>query len=182
MIKQLQKSNHTKYNRHPIIFKSLKRISSNPKTILSFGCSSGMEILSLKELYFGESEFYGVDINAGVLEKAKDRCGFAKFYNIKNIDVSIKFDIITCMNVFCNYKRGYEEWKKDINMLLNLLQDGGLIALHNISYSIDTEVDFKTLKPVKIPEEFLSDKSCRDYGKYDKDIIFKKEKTICQSV
>lgn len=175
MIEQLQKSNHTKYNRYPLIFSALKLLTPNPKKILSFGCSSGKEMLSLKELYFSDAEYHGVDIKDDVIQACKDRCNFATVHHVKNFDTTLKFDLIICMSVFCHYKRGHDMWVKDILKIVNMLSPGGYLAMHNCTYTLDTSVDFKMLEEVKIPEHILNNKSFRDYNKYDRCVIFKKE-------
>ena len=57
----------TMYNRHPAMFNECLEIIGDNKNILSFGCSYGDEVFSLKNIYFKDSKIDGIDINTEII-------------------------------------------------------------------------------------------------------------------
>ena len=73
-----QISKHTEYNRYPNIFhfsSNLIKKDDNPKQnndqiwILSFGCSYGHEVRTLRNIYFPSAFIVGVDIDEEIIKK-----------------------------------------------------------------------------------------------------------------
>ena len=55
-IKLNQNHTTTLYNRYPKVFQEIKDIVIDPKNILSFGCSTGEECITMQELYFTNND------------------------------------------------------------------------------------------------------------------------------
>jgi 2-polyprenyl-3-methyl-5-hydroxy-6-metoxy-1,4-benzoquinol methylase len=142
-----QKSNATKYNRYPEIFLTCSNIKNNNPKILSFGCSHGLEVFSLKEKYFPNSIIHGLDINKEMISicnkdnKYKD----IYFYNYDDFNFSEKYDIIFCMSVLCRWEDtkhvedcskiySFKQFNSQLNDLDKLLNIGGLLVIYNSNF------------------------------------------------
>ena len=174
-----QSSNKTLYNRHPRhfsfisnFFNSLVNVQENKNiNILSFGCSIGLEPLSLAELYFNKSCYLidAVDISDDALQKAKSENPHEriKYFNSKLLDKTKKYDIIFANSVLCNYpsknlgdisaEYPFDQFQESIASLLEILKKGGILMTQNNSYKInDTRYASDLLE--------ISNSLCRDSG------------------
>lgn len=155
-----QTTPYTYYNRYPDIFNECRLLTQNNKelNILSYGCSTGEEVMTLRE-YFPHANIIGAEINHASL----------KVCNNRNLDSKIKFiyssrseinkhgpyDIIFCMAVLqrkphvveakkiTNLKKIYpfEKFERQIIELDSFLKPGGIFVLHFSQYSfLDTKV------------------------------------------
>ncbi len=94
-----QVSSRTWYNRYLLEFLICKELI-NPKTILSFGCSTGEECATLQQ-HFPDAKITGCDINPDVLRIAKQRYPEFEFLYSDNQSLNgNKFEAIFAMNVF----------------------------------------------------------------------------------
>jgi len=91
----------TEYNRYAKHFKEIRNISGPCKKILSFGCSTGEEVFTLKELYYQKSEIHGIDIHKDIINSINNKNTELKFYD--SIESLSKYDIIFCMSVLCRW-------------------------------------------------------------------------------
>lgn len=145
MIHQL--SNVTAYNRYPIIFNECSKLSDEKNlNILSFGCSTGEEILTLKEIYFPFSEIYGVEINEENIKACYNK--IEKKY-IMNYDQFLtddkKFDFIFAMSCLCKWEDTYhtessqkiypfQNFEFITKVLDSKLKTNGFIVIYNSNY------------------------------------------------
>lgn len=120
-----------------------KRVAiSDTTSILSFGCSYGDEVRSIRS-YFDKPQIHGVDINREIInqnrEKFKDpRITFHKSNEMTNVDV--QFDIVFAMSVLCRHPDSenfqfdkFDELLKTIN---RYVKPGGYIVLYNAKYHL----------------------------------------------
>jgi chemotaxis methyl-accepting protein methylase len=99
-------------DRYPYLFNEAKRyaevfLKEKELSILSFGCSTGEECISLKS-YFPESRIVGVDINKSNIRKA-DKNNFSPGITYilstpENIADKGKYDLIFCLSVLCRWE------------------------------------------------------------------------------
>ena len=107
----VQAATWTSNNRYPGVFRTLQsRISQKIGVglgqgrlkVLSFGCSTGSELSSLR-CYFPEAILYGCDVNAAALHSAVDALLMDEAVifesTLENIRSHGPFDIILAMSV-----------------------------------------------------------------------------------
>lgn len=128
---QHQVSKSTQYNRYPDIFRDVANIINKPCNILSFGCSDGTEIKTLREIYFPDSNYFGCDI---------DPINCAPFIHADELPTFYRiFDCIFAMSVLCRYPQDGDEYtfdsfEKQLIILDRVLKTGGIIVIHNSNY------------------------------------------------
>jgi len=167
-----QRSIVTAYNRYPECFKTLSLLIKNPKNILSFGCSTGSETNTLSDIYFKQSNIFGLDISKDVIKKniENNKNNKIMYYDhINKLQSNIKqFDLICAMSVLCVWpeERGeysFETFSRTLELIDSLLKKEGYLCIYNSKYVFtDTEV-FKKYKVINT--------DCKETGfvyKYDK--------------
>jgi SAM-dependent methyltransferase len=98
----------TQLDRYPQVYQSaLEKCLTDKPTILSFGCSTGEELLDLTN-YFPQGRIIGVDISDRVVRQARKRCANLpqiEIFNGNNIELEDygPFDVIFAMAVFCRH-------------------------------------------------------------------------------
>ncbi len=91
-------SDITYYAEHKVA--TLKRhISSQPKTILDFGCGTGRNIPFLKQA-FPDAEIWGCDVSSDSLETARQEHPYAQFYHLEDEPPAMQFDLILASCVY----------------------------------------------------------------------------------
>ncbi|GHA84880.1 hypothetical protein GCM10009069_05000 [Algimonas arctica] len=145
-----QFSSATFFNRYPHIFQAAQQIAARdlptdrPLRILSFGCSIGEEILSLR-LHFPDAEIFGCDINQTVLASGAEIFRQADATAFLSTHAAIRdhgpFDIITAMSVLCRHPVGdiantfpFSAFEDHLGPLDQSLSDHGLLIVYNASY------------------------------------------------
>lgn len=138
-----QAPNRTALNRHPIVFTAAAAAAPDAKRILSFGCSTGEECVTLAD-YFPNSEIIGADLNPLVLLKArKHRSDKIRF--VYASDRRLKrfggFDAVFCMSVLRTSERRriygrypFEVFQERALFLETLVRPGGILVMHNTTY------------------------------------------------
>lgn len=146
-----QISKHTEYNRYPNIFlysstlikkDHNQKLNNDPIWILSFGCSSGHEVRTLRDIYFPSAFIVGVDIDEEIIKKNQNENKDEKIIYMtsdKLMASSLKFDIIFCMSVFCVWPEHSGEYyfntfEKSLVELDNYLKKNGYIVIYNSKY------------------------------------------------
>jgi SAM-dependent methyltransferase len=171
---QIQRRTTTSYDRYPKIFKKSVDIAmkrDGKQKILSFGCSSGLEVKTLSEKYFQNHEVYGCDIDSGVLQEAIENCRsivpperFAK--NLE--EFKVQFDFIFAMSVLCIWPQSayvtnvnelyrFEKFQSDVDELSKRLKVGGYLIIHNANFYFEDTFLFNSyagVKPVSNSSQF----------------------------
>jgi len=138
-----QLPNLTAPNRYPEIFAAAAAASPNARSVLSFGCSTGEECVTLAA-YFPSARIIGTDINPLILMKAK-RHQDQRVRFIYASDRSLRgfggFDAVFCMAVLRTCEEGnvaqhypFERFAERARFLESLVRPGGLLVIHNASY------------------------------------------------
>ena len=140
----------TEINRYPKIFNYIAANYSNIKNILSFGCSSGEECVTLRG-YFKFSNVYGVDSNKIILNEAINKNNDNFIYYSHTIDDIPKVDCIFAMSVFCKHPESFNlkfnniynfsSFNEEIKKLDSKLKSNGIFVIYNSNYFFsDTDV------------------------------------------
>jgi SAM-dependent methyltransferase len=144
-----QASNSTRMDRYPAIFRVAKAAAgSEPTRILSYGCSTGEEPLTLARKYFPNAQILGVDISDEALEQARVRT--ANTHNVRiarssesTISEFGPYDIIFAMSVLCRNppprdhrwdEFPFAAFEETVASLIAPLKAGGVLVLANANY------------------------------------------------
>jgi hypothetical protein len=203
-IRRFNKSQHqltstTYQNRYPAIFEELRKHQPDGLgiSILSFGCSTGEECVSIRS-YFPKARIVGLDINTANLRRARakktdDRMTF-QYSDEKNLKQFGPYNIILCMSVLCRWNdtefvndcseiypfRRFNEIVKDLS---NNLQDGGFMVIYNSNFRFeDSEIGskFSTVLTPSIEDSGFVHKFSQNNLKVldkHKSVIFQKSKS-----
>lgn len=143
-----QLTNTTAHNRYPELFKTVRDFYiTNPKSkkILSFGCSTGDECMTISE-YFPGCKIVGTDINRKNLKVCRKRFKNHDikfiFSNPDLIGAESPFDIIFCLSVLCRWEDTefinncsniypFSKFENQLSVLDRCLSPGGLLVIYN---------------------------------------------------
>jgi 2-polyprenyl-3-methyl-5-hydroxy-6-metoxy-1,4-benzoquinol methylase len=158
---RFQPHSHTLPDRYPWLFEFAKsHIGDDQKTrLLSFGCSRGDEVFSLRK-YFAAAEIKGVDIDPRNIKQCLKRgrseaargVTFAVASSTEN-EQTMTFDAIFCMAVLCHGNLTvsgavrcdphlrFEDFERVVTDFERCLKPGGLLFLHTANFRFsDTTV------------------------------------------
>ncbi len=144
MNKESQRSTCTIYDRHPEIFSEIKRKINDDEDIkiLSFGCSNGTEIRTLREKYFSDAIIDGYDIKKELVKSNNEENSDPKinYYSDCSELEARSYDIIFCMSVLCIWplRKGevypFDLFDESLTDIDELLKVGGYIVIYNSTY------------------------------------------------
>jgi SAM-dependent methyltransferase len=142
---QFQPFNHTKPDRYPWLFSYARWILPPASNILSFGCSTGEELLSLHQ-YLPDASIKGVDINPRNIDIARERSSA-----IRSVDVACagtlesehdaSYDAIFCLATLCDGRLTaracerssplfcFDKFESAVNDLARCIKPGGFLFL-----------------------------------------------------
>lgn len=160
-----QLSNFTQSNRYPDLFSVAQAHFKNhaqPK-LLSFGCSTGEEVASLKA-YLPDSYCVGVDINDWCVAQAAQKYGQPDvlfFHSLsQDFEEMTDFDAIFCLAVFQHPKNRHEKnrtvsaypfsrFEAQLQILDKKLKPGGLLFIDQYDFNFFETclMSFYTLYP-----------------------------------
>jgi SAM-dependent methyltransferase len=148
-MQRMQTAILTRVNREPRVMRNIRHILSQAglldgKKILSFGCSIGDEIATLKG-YFPTCDIYGCDIDEDTLAAARSSVGHLAtvFPSTANeLQRHGPFDVICAFSVLClspapkdfAEKFTFSQFEDGVGQLDRALAPGGILALVNTSY------------------------------------------------
>lgn len=155
-------------NRFPDVFSECVRYFGDRTNlrILSFGCSTGEEVLTLRE-YFPTAEIIGAEINKRSLRICKKRNIDGKISFVystpKRLEKLGNFDAIFCMAVFQRTPHHiaatgiqdistiypFQRFEDQLVLLHDLVKEDGLLVIHFTQYSLEDTLiarDFKAYK------------------------------------
>jgi SAM-dependent methyltransferase len=138
-----QLPNLTALNRYPEIFAAAAAAAPHAKRVLSFGCSTGEECVTLAE-YFPAAQIVGTDINPLNLLRARKhqnrRIRFV-FARDRILGGFGGFDVVFCMAVLRTPKKRrigqyypFDRFAERARFLESLVKAGGLLVIHNATY------------------------------------------------
>jgi hypothetical protein len=155
-----QVATSTSNNRYPGIFRTVQGriaqkfgadLGASRLKILSFGCSDGSEILSLRS-YFPEALIFGCDVNEGALRSASEALFMDEALLFRSSPEEIlrhgPFDVVFAMSVLCRFPDSmkhdlvdltpvysHESFRRGVQLLSETLRDDGILCLYNTNYS-----------------------------------------------
>jgi len=153
----LQRKTNTAPNRYPGIFRTARALLSEAHgpdlngarlRILSFGCSSGEEVFSIRS-YFPDAEIFACDCNQTVLREAaknlRDDPAHLFYSTPEAIAENGPFDLIFAMSVFCQSPAStkvanlqtiypFQLFEDLAGNLSENLRPGGLFSIINCNY------------------------------------------------
>ena len=167
---QLQKSNVTEFNRYPRIFSKvaevISKIQEHQANLLSFGCSSGEEIISLDKLYVKGANLIGVDISQKMIEEARKKIpenNTVRFFQTEEAGWKIQdgYDVVMALSVLCNWPKTeklvdiksiykFSEFEMQVKELSNFVKPGGYLVIHNTNYNFEDTKEFINFKIAEI--------------------------------
>jgi 2-polyprenyl-3-methyl-5-hydroxy-6-metoxy-1,4-benzoquinol methylase len=151
-----QPFNDTRVDRYPRIFSFVQSHlgAASKARILSFGCSTGEEVSSLRE-YFPHAEIKGIDINPGNIAVCRQRLkragGTGVSFEIASstgVEASAAYDVIFCMAVLrhgslgnpgvtrCDHLIRFEDFAKAVADFERCLKPGGLLVIRNSNFRL----------------------------------------------
>jgi len=158
---EYQPYSYTRPNRYPWLFEfAAMRIGSRPDlSILSFGCSRGDEVFSLRK-YFPSAALKGIDVNPRNIARCLARARAEKPANMMFAaaattegEATSVYDAIFCLAVLCNGDLttsgaercdpllDFERFDRMIGDFARCLKPGGLLLLHTTNFRFcDTAV------------------------------------------
>lgn len=163
-----QKSTFTKLNRYPVIFNITKNYIKNENTtsILSFGCATGEEVKTLRNL-FPNTTIYGTDINKYCLKKAKKNFNHPRNFFLHSLSREFEKinnqDAIFCLAVFQNAENRnnqfikksrypFSKFQEQLSLLDKKLKKGGLLIIDQADFDFMETTVSKHYKPLEVEE------------------------------
>jgi hypothetical protein len=154
-------------DRYPALFSAARTLLADrpgPR-ILSFGCSSGEEVLTLRR-YFPDAVIVGAEINPSLLRACRRHAIESETLFIRSTPEAVQthgpFDAIFCMAVLT--RRPHEVERRDmadisrfypfgrfadtVRLLASQLTEGGLLVVEHGLYRVEDAVEGLPLKPV----------------------------------
>lgn len=164
---QHQLTSTTSLDRYPELFSAVRaNTQQEHPAILSFGCSTGEECLTIKS-YFPAGTIIGVDINKRNLRKAIKSNTYGKsihyhYSTPENIVKHGKYDIIFALSVLCRWEDtkdlencenvySFEKFSETVNLLISQLRPGGLFIVYNSNFRFEDVPAFKNFSIVPTP-------------------------------
>jgi SAM-dependent methyltransferase len=182
----VQAETWTSNNRYPGVFRTLQgRIAQKMGVglghgrlkVLSFGCSTGSELSSLR-CYFPEALLYGCDVNTAALHSAVDALLMDEAVIFESTPENIKnhgpFDVILAMSVLCRFPESktrtlldlstiypFEDFNRTIRVLSDNLRTGGILCLYNTNHDFarcDVAAQFRAVRSPLLASNGFVDK------------------------
>lgn len=200
----IQLHTNTHYDRYPEVFSTIAKLMTEHSRhfkVLSFGCSTGEEVLALAEKYFAApTTIIGVDIESRVIDEARQKNTFpdrVHFFqsNDKVLSEHSPYDVIFAMSVLCAWPESkklddisayitFSDFERHVANLDQFLSAGGYLVIYNASFCFTDSLLSNAYEPILIPNHQESgfvkkfDKHNKSLGKdfcYQYSIFKKKE-------
>lgn len=152
---------HTALNRYPGIFSFVREALAGVAVprVLSFGCSTGEEVFTLRE-YLPNAAITGIDINhwnISVCHRRAERLGHSNMeFRLKadaQDEISESYDAVFCMAVFrhgglsegnapgCDHLIRFEDFERTLAEIDRCLKPGGYLSVMHSNFRFcDTEI------------------------------------------
>jgi 2-polyprenyl-3-methyl-5-hydroxy-6-metoxy-1,4-benzoquinol methylase len=166
----IQRDQTTKYDRYPEIFAAVRRLcgAAGALDVLSFGCSTGEEPLTLGELYLPQARIVALEASPAILDiaRAKGTLDGRITWEVSSPEALARhgpYDVIFAMSVLCRWPTlenvpdasevfPYEQYLHMVTMLDTQLRPGGLFVIYNAHYSFADTVLVSGYEIVLDPE------------------------------
>jgi trans-aconitate methyltransferase len=132
----LQLSHQTRAERFPRIFDTVRQLKPDARRILSFGCSTGEECMSLAER-FPAAEVVGVEIDQYTVRTARANNRHpGRVFFLDQVGGTGQYDLCTCLMVLFSLESPIprERWEATIREIDAHLNPGAVLALYTSEY------------------------------------------------
>jgi hypothetical protein len=172
----VQTSTWTATNRYPGIFRTVQcrvaqchgqDLGGARLRILSFGCSNGMEVLSLRG-YFPEAIIFACDVNLQALREAAETLAADEAVLFVSSEAAIAahgpFDVIFAMSVLCRFPESadraldnlsplysFDAFAAAAGVLARNLDRRGLLCIYNANYDFLATPAAHGFRPIRSP-------------------------------
>lgn len=166
---QHQLTSTTSENRYPQLFEEARKAlggqADTQTRILSYGCSTGEECLTLKE-YFPNSKIIGVDINKSNLRFAQSKIDDPDIQFLMSSEENIKaagpYQAIFCLSVLCRWEDTkflqncekiypFSKYEATTSFLASQIQKDGLLIIYNSNFRFEDTRGFNEFDVVDTP-------------------------------
>lgn len=157
-----QTSSDTWEERYPELFDLSARLLPKPNRILSFGCSTGEELLSLRR-HFPDAEIVGAEINPRSRRIAAERVADDGCIQVVRPDqIAGPFDLVFALAVFQREPHKIAEtgvqtltryypfsrFNSGVSELVGRLRPGGYLCVTNAHYRVEDSTAAESLIPI----------------------------------
>jgi ubiquinone/menaquinone biosynthesis C-methylase UbiE len=148
-------------------------LPENTKTILDYGCGSGLYVNSLRK-YFPKLKIYGCDVSGKSIEVAKKKHPDCEFFTISNVsDLNIFKDKVDCVFINCVLHHiPHSEHKNWITGLYNNMKEGSYLVIFEMNMNNPLSRRLVNNSPIDKNAEMLKPTYCK---KLIEDIFIKNE-------
>ena len=157
---QHQLSHCTLNDRYPDTFQRVVELTNDHdvRRVLSFGCSTGDEAITLKTKYFPDADIDGIDIAPDVVKSANEK---SKALGLKGVRFTTRktmlsregYDVVFAMSALCRWPNWQEYQFKDFDKVLReineLVVPGGLLVLYNTGFKFSDAGVYKEYVPLE---------------------------------
>ena len=145
-----------KYRNYNREMRFILKLTKNKKYVLDVGCGTGTHISILENLGYIVT---GIDISENMVNLSKDKTK-SNIYKMNLLDFKLneKYDAIISMHSVFNHLKGYNEFKKGLNNLLEHLNDKGIIIIDLDNRRTNDDIDDTVDGNKRHLECFYSDK------------------------
>ncbi|TFG03684.1 MAG: class I SAM-dependent methyltransferase [Promethearchaeota archaeon] len=144
--------------------KLIKKYKKSPgNKLLDVACGTGSHLFHLQDKFICT----GVDINADMLEIAKEKVRNCDFIQTDMISMNLnkKFDVLTCLFSSIGYVKTYENLKQTIHNFSNHLNIGGIViiepwltkSVYRVGFPSMTTYDREDIKIARLNTTNLKD-------------------------
>ena len=145
-----------KYRNYNREMRFILKLTKNKKYILDVGCGTGTHISILENLGYIVT---GIDISENMVNLSRDKTkSTINKMNLLDFKLNEKYDAIISMHSVFNHLKGYSEFKKGLNNLLEHLNDKGIIIIDLDNRRTNDDIDDVVDGNKRHLECFYSDK------------------------
>lgn len=161
-LQQLQTNNMTFFSRHWSELEVLRRLKPNDDelSILSFGCSTGEELLGIDAL-FPRAALFGCDIDWTCLQASRallrERATIFDA-SVAQINRHGPYDIVLCNSVLLSHTRMFEGrvrgvdpalWSDTLDLIDSVVKPGGILQIINSNIPFRYHRAFSRYQPIR---------------------------------
>jgi SAM-dependent methyltransferase len=159
-----QTTPHTEEERYPVLFDMVAKLAPGAHRILSFGCSTGEELVALRRR-FGNAVIVGAEINPRSRRIAKRRVARDSHATVQRPHaIAGKFDIVFALAVFqrephkvveidlqdLSSHYPFERFDRALSSLVARLRPGGLLCVAHALYPVEVGSAADALESISI--------------------------------
>ena len=161
-----QPTGFTQHNRYPLLFAEARALAgyASMRRLLSFGCSTGEEVLTLRQ-YFPDAFIKGLDIDAHRIAECHRRSPAGEMLTDYAVaasadgEASASFDAVFALAVLrhgdlgeapesCTHLLRFSAFEAAITSLVTCLRPGGLLVVRHANFRVEDASGAAALVPL----------------------------------